>query len=66
MNSIAAYFIAHLFERFVYSSLRIHLGPDAFRVFGSGLEPFLQGCAVLLTYWLILYWMYRRKLFLKI
>ncbi|MGO4883950.1 MAG: acyltransferase family protein [Bryobacteraceae bacterium] len=66
MNSIAAYLIAHLFERFVYSSLRIHLGPDAFRVFGSGLEPFLQGCAVLLTYWLILYWMYRRKLFLKI
>ena len=66
MNSIAAYLIAHLFERFTFSSLRIHLGPNAFRVFGPGLEPFLLGCAVLATYWLILYWMYRRKLFLRI
>jgi heparan-alpha-glucosaminide N-acetyltransferase len=66
MNSIAAYLIAHMFERFTFSSLRIHLGPNAFRVFGPGLEPFLLGCAVLLSYWIILYWMYRRKLFLKI
>jgi predicted acyltransferase len=66
VNSIAAYLIAHLFERFTFSSLRIHLGPAAFRVLGPGLEPLLLGGAVLLTYWLILYWMYRRKLFLKI
>jgi heparan-alpha-glucosaminide N-acetyltransferase len=46
--------------------LRIHLGPNAFRVLGPGLEPLLLGAAVLLIYWLILYWMYRRKLFLKI
>ncbi len=66
MNSIAAYMIAHLFEHFISSSLRIHLGPDAFRILGPGLEPFLLGAAVLLTYWIILYWMYKRKLFLKI
>lgn len=66
MNSIAAYLIAHLFDRFMFSSLRIHLGPDAFRFLGPGLEPFLLGAAVLLGYWLILYWMYQRKLFLKI
>jgi predicted acyltransferase len=66
VNSIAAYLIAHLFERFTFSSLRIHLGPNAFRVLGPGLEPLLLGAAVLLIYWLILYWMYRRKLFLKI
>jgi predicted acyltransferase len=66
VNSIAAYLIAHLFERFTFSSFRIHLGPDAFRFLGPGLEPLLLGAAVLLTYWLILYWMYRRKLFLRI
>jgi len=66
MNSIAAYLIAHLFERFTFRSFQIHLGPNAFRVLGAGLEPLLLGLAVLLTYWLILYWMYRRKLFLKI
>ena len=66
MNSIAAYLIAHLFERFVFSSFRIHLGPDFFKFLGPGLEPFLLGSAVLFSYWLILYWMYQRKLFLKI
>jgi len=66
MNSIAAYMIAHLFERFIIDSFRINLGPNAFRIFGSGLEPFVQGAAVLLVYWLILFWMYRRKLFLRV
>ena len=65
-NSIAAYLIAHLFEHFIVSSLRIHLGPDAFKFLGPGLEPLLLGVTVLLFYWLILLWMYRRRLFLKI
>ncbi len=66
MNSIAAYLIAHLFDRFITDSFRIHLGPHAFQVFGTGIEPFLRGMAVLLVYWLILFWMYRRKLFLRV
>ena len=66
MNSIAAYMIAHLFERFIADSFRINLGPHAFQIFGVGLEPFIQGAAVLLFYWLILFWMYRRKLFLRV
>ena len=66
MNSIAAYLIAHLFERFIADSFRIHLGPHAFAFLGTGVEPFVQGVAILLVYWVMLYWMYRRKLFLKI
>ncbi len=66
MNSIAAYLIAHLWEDFIVESLHIHLGHQLFRVFGAGLEPLMLGIAVMLTYWLILYWMYRRKLFLRI
>ncbi len=66
MNSIAAYLIAHLFEEFVYSSFRIHLGERPFQLLGAGIEPLLLGGAVLLTYWAMLWWMYRRKLFLKI
>jgi predicted acyltransferase len=66
MNSIAAYLIAHLFESFIVSSFRIHLGPSAFAVLGTGLQPLVQGLAVLTVYWLILYWMYQRKLFLRI
>ena len=66
MNSIAAYLIAHLWESFIASSFKIHMGKNFFQIFGTGYEPFMQGIAVLATYWLILYWMYRRKLFLRI
>ncbi len=66
LNSIAAYMIAHLFEDFFVSSFRTHLGADTFRAFGDGFEPLVLGAAVLLGYWLILYWMYKRKLFLRI
>jgi heparan-alpha-glucosaminide N-acetyltransferase len=66
MNSIAAYCIAHFMEGFLDTTLRIHLGPNFFQFAGAGLEPFFQGAAILLCYWLVLFWMYRRKLFLKI
>ncbi len=66
MNSIAAYLIAHLFGDFIVSSFRINLSPQFFAFFGNRLEPLMQGIAVLFSYWLILLWMYRRKLFLKI
>lgn len=66
MNSIAAYLIAHLWEDFITSSLHIHLGERIFQILGAAYEPLLLGSAVLLIYWLFLFWMYRRKLFLKI
>jgi len=66
MNSIAAYCIAHLFDNFIFKNLKTHLGQDAFKMFGGAYEPFLHGAAVLFAFWLILYWMYRRKIFLRI
>jgi predicted acyltransferase len=66
LNSIAAYLIAHLLEPFIVSSFRIHLGQDVFALFGGGWEPLVRGAVVLAMYWLVLYWMYRRRLFLKI
>ena len=66
MNSIAAYMIAHLFEDFIVSSFRTHLGQDVFAAFGTGVAPFVQGTVVLTVYWLMLWWMYRRKLFLRV
>lgn len=66
MNSIAAYCIAHFLEGFLSSSLQIHLGATFFQFAGRGLEPLFQGATMLFLYWLILLWMYQRKLFLKI
>ncbi len=66
MNSIAAYCMNALFESFIAKSLTTHLGKKPFLVLGEPYEPLLHGAAVLLVFWLILYWMYRRKIFLRI
>ena len=66
MNSIAAYFLADYFGRQIADAFRIHLGSAPFQVFGARLEPLTRGALQLLTYWLILFWMYRRKIFLRI
>jgi predicted acyltransferase len=66
MNSIAVYVLSHLIEGFIKDSFRTHLGRDAFAILGPAYAPFLQGVAVLSVLWLILFWMYRRKLFLRI
>jgi heparan-alpha-glucosaminide N-acetyltransferase len=66
MNSIAAYLIAHLCEDLAQNSFRIHLGPRVLNLFGSGLEPLFLGALMLLAYWLALFWMHRRKIFIRI
>jgi predicted acyltransferase len=66
MNSIAAYCIAHLIVGFIVKTYKTHLGQEIFRHFGREYEPLWQGAAILLVEWLILFWMYRRKIFLRI
>jgi len=66
MNSIAAYCIAHLFEHFIQSALVTHLGQGSMSLFGTAYAPLVKGFLTLLVFWLILFWMYRRKIFLKI
>ncbi len=64
-NSIAAYLIAHLFEDFIQSSFKINFG-FMLNMFGSTLEPLFLGALTLAVYWLILFWMYRNKIFIRI
>jgi len=66
MNSIAAYCSDHLFDDFISSNLTIHLGANAFKVFGEPYEPLVHGATALLVSWLLLFWLYRRKIFLRI
>ena len=66
MNSIAAYVIAELCRSFVENGLRIHLGMGFLNLFGPGLEPTFLGALTLLVYWLVLYWMFRKKIFVRI
>ncbi len=66
MNSIAIYCLTHWITGFIVNSLRTFFGHGWPNMFGTTLEPITTGSAVLLVYWLILYWMYRRKLFLRV
>ncbi|MEA3209406.1 MAG: heparan-alpha-glucosaminide N-acetyltransferase [Chthoniobacter sp.] len=64
MNAIAAYCMAHLFERFLIEALNTHLG--GILTLFAPYDPFVRGALVLVIFWLILFWMFRRKLFLKV
>lgn len=66
INSIAAYVIADGFSPFISNSLYIHLGQNFDQVFGIPYSTLVKGTLVLLFEWLILYWMYKRKIFIKI
>jgi predicted acyltransferase len=65
-NSIAIYVMSWTIEHFIASALVRHLGRAPFAVMGPPFEPVLRGAAVLVVFWLILFWMYRRKIFLRI
>jgi heparan-alpha-glucosaminide N-acetyltransferase len=65
-NSIAVYVMSWTMESFVSSALVRHLGTAPFLVFGPPFEPVLRGFGVLMVFWLILFWMYRRRIFLRI
>jgi predicted acyltransferase len=65
-NSIAIYVMSWTVEHFVASALERHLGKGLFAIAGAPFQPVLRGAGVLLVFWLVLYWMYRRKIFLRI
>lgn len=66
MNSIAMYVMDHLWGTFIGNAFRIHFGPGVYNVLGTACAPITEMVLLLLVLWLICFWMYRRKLFLKI
>lgn len=66
MNSIAAYCLSILTADFIRSNLKTHLGQNAFNLLGRAYEPLLSGAAILLMLWMILWYMYRHRIFVRI
>jgi heparan-alpha-glucosaminide N-acetyltransferase len=74
MNSIAAYCMAEYLlcggdskaPGWIAQNLYIHFGHKPFQWFGPQYEPVVIGFAVMFVIWLILYYMYRHKIFIKI
>jgi len=66
MNSITIYCLVHRMDGFLLQALNTHLGNGWSLVAGEVFQPVVQGTALLVIYWLFLYWMYRRKIFVRI
>ena len=66
MNSIAAYVMAHTVDSYISKQLFTHLGRDYNTIFGLPYKTLVHGGLVLLFEWLILNWMYKKKIFIKI
>ena len=66
MNSIAIYVMSWTMTDFFGNALTRHFGRAIAFVAGPTFEPVLHGILLMLIFWYILFWMYRRKLFLKI
>lgn len=66
MNSIAVYVMSWTMSDFVGNALDRHFGNAISATAGPIFRPVLHGFAIMLIFWLILSWMYRRKIFLRI
>ena len=66
MNSIAVYVMSWTMSDFFGNALDRHVGGAIAAIAGRTLQPVLHGFAIMLIFWLILLWMYRRKIFLRI
>jgi heparan-alpha-glucosaminide N-acetyltransferase len=66
MNSIAIYVMSWTMSVFFGDALDRHFGGAIAAIAGPTFQPVLHGFAVILIFWLILFWMYRRKIFLRI
>jgi heparan-alpha-glucosaminide N-acetyltransferase len=65
-NSIAAYILAHGPDKFIRDSFYVHFGRELFEKFGPAYTPLITGAVILLVEWLILYWLYRQKIHIRI
>ena len=66
MNSIAVYVMSWTIPGFVGGALDRHVGGILSSISGPALQPMVHGFAIMTVFWLILFWMYSRKIFLRI
>ena len=66
MNSIALYCMSMLLKPFIRERLKLHIGPKVFESFGQIYAPMLEMVWILALLWLVAWWMWRRKIFLRV
>jgi predicted acyltransferase len=65
-NSIVVYVMSWTIEHFVTENLLRHFGHGPFLLLGQAFEGMLRGATVLVVFWLVLHWMYKKRIFVRI
>lgn len=70
-NSIAMYMLAETLEHFIAETLHTHLNYSLHRLFGYELfggtyGPIVKSVSVVFVLWLVCYWMWRKRIFIRI
>jgi heparan-alpha-glucosaminide N-acetyltransferase len=66
LNPITLYCLWQLSPSFIRQQVQTHFGQSIFASFGDTWIPAMERGVTLLVLWLIVFWMYRRKIFLRI
>jgi predicted acyltransferase len=66
MNSIALYMMSQTLKDQTWTNLKRHFGDWWSMVADGQYQPIIESCSVLVVFWLIVYWLYRQRVFLKI
>ncbi|HZZ42622.1 MAG TPA: hypothetical protein VFE58_06770 [Tepidisphaeraceae bacterium] len=68
MNSIAMYCMTEIgpFQQFIRGTLKTHFGAGMFETAGGTYALAIEAAVITGIQWLICFWMYRRKIFLRI
>lgn len=65
-NCIFVYLLNWTIKGSMIDALHRHLGTGVFEIAGPNFVDLLTGLAVLAIFWLLLFWMYRHKIFVKL
>lgn len=65
-NCIFVYVVIHWWNGFIHRNIKTHLGESIFQSFGAAYEPVVAGAATMMVYWLILVWMDRNRVRIRI
>ena len=66
LNPIVLYVLNGTLSAWAVDRIQTVFGRDVYKIFGAVYEPLVAQLAALLLFWLICFWMYRRKFFIRI
>jgi predicted acyltransferase len=66
MNSLAIYCMSMTLKGWTANAFKTHFGGGVFEIFGADPAPIVQATAVGLVFWLICWWMYRQRVFVRL